>query len=127
MQQAVDADGLKVLRDDRGLEGLNHFNRLPLGAGESGGAPFWLLAARIVSFAIVNFTLEDRRNAGLPGVVRRNPLNGTIDMFDSQLRFQRRRSVAVIEWLLQPLQRGCVPSWGQERADGVCSGLHFCS
>ena len=125
VQHPLDADGLEILRDDGWLEGLDDFDRAPLGVGECGRAPPGLLAASVVGFAVVDLGFQDRRDVSLPALVGRNPVDGAVGIFDAQLRLERGRRVAVVIRLLQPLQRRGVPSRRKIRADRVASCLEI--
>ena len=81
--------------------------------------PSRLVLARVVGFAVVDLSFENRRNIGLPSFVGRNPLHRSIRMLDAKLRFQCRRSVSVVVSLAEPHQRRGVPARRKVRPDRV--------
>src|SRR4029077_7466032 len=59
VEQFLDADWWKRLRDDGRLNRVHEFGRLPLRVIESRGIPARLLSPRVVGLTIVNFRLPD--------------------------------------------------------------------
>jgi hypothetical protein len=69
--------------------------------------------------AIVNLGTENRREIGFPRFIRDDPIDRAIGIFNSQLRFERGRCIAVVVSLSEPQQRGCVPAWGEISRDST--------
>ncbi len=124
-QCLVGADGLEGLRNNFRLQRLDQIDLLPMCVGKAGRIPTCLLFSRIVTFAVVDLRLRNRRYIGLPGSVGRDPLHRAIRMLDAQLRLQSRRSVSIVVSLTKPHQRSGVPARREPRPNRVVPGLQL--
>ena len=70
-----------------------------------GAGPAGLRAAGVVCLTVVNLGRKNRRHVCFPGIIGSDPVEGTIGMFDAELRANRGLSVAVIVALLTPPPR----------------------